>query len=102
MKRSLAAFLIVLSLVLICIDLCKPPRVVEVYKGCDDLYPLSTKVTSLDYERDIVTVSSSTGYSWEFTGCEDWCIGDTCACIMDSLGTDNISDDVVLDVKYCG
>ena len=102
MKRSTAAFLIVLSVVLICIDLCKPPRVVEVCKGYDDLYPMYTNVTSLDYERDIVTVSDAAGNLWEFVGCDDWRIGDSCVCIMDSLGTDVITDDVVLDARYCG
>lgn len=64
------------------------------------LYPETAKVVSIS--GDAVTVETSTGNLFEFYGSEDWFIGDCVSMIMDSCGTENITDDIIITVKYSG
>lgn len=68
----------------------------------DNLYPLCGVVTSVDFDNNIVTFTCHNGNQFAFTGCEDWMDGDTVAVIMDSNGTDIVTDDIVTAVRYCG
>ena len=52
--------------------------------------------------NDTVSVETSTGNLFEFYGSEDWFVGDCVSMIMDSCGTANIEDDVIITVKYSG
>lgn len=65
-------------------------------------YPLTTVITCVDYESDVVIAMDFNGNMWEFEGCNDWIEGDVCSMIMNNRGTDVIYDDVIIDMKYCG
>ena len=64
------------------------------------LYPETGKVVSIS--GDAVTVETSTGNLFEFYGSEDWFIGDCVSMIMDSCGTAEVNDDIIITVKYSG
>lgn len=51
---------------------------------------------------DTVVVETSTGNLFEFYGSEDWFIGDCVSMIMDSCGTVEVNDDMIITVKYSG
>ena len=51
---------------------------------------------------DTVVVETSTGNIFEFFGAEDWFVGDIVSMIMDSCGTTEITDDMIIAVKYSG
>ena len=66
----------------------------------NNYYALSTTVTDVDYESDTVTVTDHNGNEWQFSGCEDWMIGDGCALVMDDMGTEIIYDDEIVNTRY--
>lgn len=68
----------------------------------EEIYPRTMVVSEIDAESDIVTLTDSTGHMWEFYGVEDWEVGDICSCIMDTNGTENITDDIIVDARYNG
>lgn len=80
----------------ICLAVMLQSRPVEKF------YPLATVVVEADAENDIVTLEDGSGNLWAFEGVEDWELGDVCACIMGDNGTENISDDRIVSVRYCG
>ena len=65
-------------------------------------YPLSCVVSGVDLDNDIVGAVDFNGNLWEFEGVEDWQEGDIVAFIMNDNGTEEIFDDVIVDLKYCG
>ena len=67
------------------------------------LYSLSTIVTDLDRERDIVTVEELDGSNvWTFYGVEDWELNDICSLTMFSNNTPKIYDDIIIGATYGG
>ena len=66
--------------------------------GKSTLYPETGKVVEISGE--VVAVETSTGNLFEFYGSEDWSIGDTVSMIMDSCGTENVTDDIIIDAHY--
>lgn len=66
----------------------------------DNLYAKVAIVTDLNKDDDVVTVTDSSGYMWEFSGCEDWMLNDYCSMVMYDNNTALIFDDVIIDVKY--
>ena len=66
----------------------------------NNLYPISTKVVSLDYTTDKVTVEQTNGTMWSFTGCDDWQLNDNCNLIMNDNGTVEVYDDFIIDYRY--
>ena len=66
----------------------------------NNYYALSTEVTDVDYKADTVTVTDHNGNEWQFSGCEDWMIGDGCAVVMDDKGTEIIYDDEIVNTRY--
>ena len=66
----------------------------------NNLYAKSGIIVEMDYVRDTVTIVDSQGFLWDFSGCEDWEIGDRCACVMDDAGTARIFDDKIISVRY--
>lgn len=66
------------------------------------LYAQTYRVVELNEQTDTVTVESATGYLYAFYGCEDWQIGDLAAILMWTNGTNEITDDVILSVRYAG
>lgn len=65
----------------------------------EELYPRTGRIAGINRNADIVTVQIG-GYLYEFSGCEDWEIGDFCSLIMDSRGTKIIYDDEIVEVYY--
>ena len=68
----------------------------------DGIYPAAFKVYKMDFENDLVYIVSSTGFTYSFYGCEDYCIDDYVTCIMGDNSTTEITDDYIIDVKYSG
>ena len=67
------------------------------------LYSLSTIVTDLDKERDIVTVEELDGSNvWTFYGVEDWEVNDICSLTMFNNNTPKICDDIIIGTTYGG
>ena len=66
------------------------------------IYPTTMVVTDVDYATDIVTIETSTGFVYQFEGAEDYTEGDLVSCIMYNNKTTNITDDVILTVRYSG
>ena len=67
------------------------------------VYSLSTVVTDLDRERDIVTVEELDGSNvWTFYGVEDWEINDICSLTMFNNNTPKIYDDIIIGTTYSG
>lgn len=68
----------------------------------DNLYALSTTVTSINPSTDTVTVEDYNGNLWSFSGIEDWQINDRCSLIMNTNNTPSIYDDIIVSQKYDG
>ena len=67
-----------------------------------DLYPETAKIVNLDYDADLVTVETFTGFTFQFEGCEDYSEGDGVSLIMEDNGTELIFDDEIVMAQYCG
>ncbi len=65
-------------------------------------YPRAGHVTALDRDADVVTWTDAAGLDWSFYGVEDWMIGDTVAAIMDDMGTQCVTDDEIVAVRFAG
>lgn len=68
----------------------------------EEIYPRTMVVSETNVETDTVVLTDNTGNVWEFYGVEDWQVGDICSCIMDTNGTQNIEDDIIVDTRYNG
>lgn len=65
-------------------------------------YNTGMKIIQLDYFHDIVTCETSTGFVFEFYGCEDFYLNDIIICVMDDNGTKQITDDLIIDTIFSG
>ena len=69
----------------------------------DNFYTRTGLVVDLDYDTDTVTVVDGVDFIWQFTGCEDYCIGDLVEILMQEAGDpENIFDDVIYSTCYAG
>lgn len=69
----------------------------------DNFYTRTGLVVDLDYDTDVVTVVDGADLVWQFTGCEDYCIGDLVEILMQKAGDpENIFDDVIYSTCYAG
>lgn len=66
--------------------------------GKSTLYPETGKVVEIC--NDTVSVETSTGNIFEFYGSEDWFICDCVSMTIDSCGTSNVTDDMIIDAHY--
>jgi hypothetical protein len=66
------------------------------------IYPTTMVVTNVNYSTDVVTIETATGFTYQFEGVEDYTEGDLVSCIMYNNKTTNITDDVILSVRYSG
>lgn len=72
------------------------------------LYPLTGIVTEINYdvepEIDLITITCSNGnmFSWYANSSDCWMLNDLASCIMDSNGTEYVTDDEVLLAHYAG
>ena len=65
-------------------------------------YPLTAKVTKVNKKKNVVTVQDYSGNKWKFRGCEDYENGDVVSMLIDSNGTEKVTDDIILQVRYSG
>lgn len=65
-------------------------------------YPETFIVVAVDQDHDFITLQDFNGFTWNWNGCEDWMIGDIASAIMDSNGTEDITDDRIVMLKYSG
>ena len=68
--------------------------------GKQEIYPRTMIVAGIDEANNRVILKDGVGYQWEISGVEDWEIGDLCSCIMDTNGTEIITDDSILVARY--
>lgn len=62
-----------------------------------------TACASVRYDTDTVTVVDGADLVWQFTGCEDYCIGNLVEMLMQKTGKpDYILDDVIFSTCYAG
>ena len=66
-------------------------------------YPECGVVTDTTFigNDSVVTFETMNGNLFCFDGGEDLEEGDMIAVIMNSMGTPNVTDDVIIDVRYC-
>ena len=68
-----------------------------------NFYTRTGLVVDLDYDTDVVTVVDGADLVWQFTGCEDYCVGDLVEILMQKSGNpENIFDDVIYSTCYAG
>ena len=70
--------------------------------GSSLIYPVTMQVVDIDTREDLVTIQTATGFLYEFSGSEDYNCGDLVSVIMFSNGTQDITDDTILCVRYSG
>lgn len=68
----------------------------------DDIYALTTEVTSVNENTDEVECEDFNGNIWVFKGVSDWCEGDIASLIMDNKGTKDIYDDEIVNTRCSG
>lgn len=68
----------------------------------EEIYPRTMVVYQMNHETDTVTLIDSTRNLWTFQGIEDWEIGDICSCILNTNGTEIITDDTIVTTRYNG
>lgn len=68
-----------------------------------ELYPMAFVVDEIDRESDLVYIKTAAGFIYSFESVEDWMIGDIAAAIMSDNGTpETITDDQIINIRYCG
>lgn len=76
--------------------------IISAPKESGNLYPETAVVREVDYATDTVTVECGNGNLFSFYGTDDWEEGDICSMLMNDKGTENITDDEILSMKYSG
>lgn len=66
------------------------------------LYPATMVVIHINESEDLVTVETAEGHTYQFHGAEDYAPLDAVSIIMDSNGTEDITDDKIVKVQYSG
>lgn len=69
---------------------------------CVGLYPLAGTVVEVNRPDDTFTIEDGAGHLWRFHGAEDWEAGDLAALLMNDNSTEDVRDDVILQVRYAG
>lgn len=72
------------------------------YNAIEDIYPETAIIQEVNYNTDVVTVQTLNGNTFQFEGIEDYQAGDIVSMIMDSKKTPEVTDDIILSVKYSG
>lgn len=67
------------------------------------LYTRTGLIVDLDYDTDTVTVVDGADLVWQFSGCEDYCVGDLVEMLFQEAGEPQyIFDDVIVSTSYSG
>lgn len=99
MKKSTAIVVIILVAVLV-FGLCGAFTNQLLATVRTNTYAMTCEVVELDCENDLVILVDANGFEWAWEGIEDWQIGDCASMLMDSNGTAEIFDDVILSMNY--
>lgn len=67
-----------------------------------ETYPQTFIVTETDQAADLLTLETFTGFTFQAYGIEDYETGDIVAAIMEDNNTDDITDDIILQLRYTG
>ena len=59
-------------------------------------------VVAVDHNNDIVIVRFTTGHKYAFYGAEGWQVGDMLMLFMNSMNTDDPTDDEIVRVWHVG
>lgn len=65
-------------------------------------YAKTAMVSEINREIDVIRVETPSGIKYEFSGCEDYELGDFVSLLMDDKGTADVRDDEVLAATYAG
>ncbi len=66
-------------------------------------YAATGMVSAIDHSADTVQFRTATGLVYEFSGAEDYDLGDLISAIMSDEGTpDDVTDDRVMSARYAG
>lgn len=96
-KRNLAVTIAaVATTVAVFFGMASKKQVEQTTPDISGLYAESAIVVDLDYDKDVVTFANKQGFTWKYSGCEDWGIGDVADMVMWDKGTTNIIDDMIL------
>lgn len=75
----------------------------HVVGSVDGLYTRTGLIVDLDYDADTVTVVDGVDLVWQFSGCEDYCVGDLVEMLFREAGEPRyIFDDVIVSTSYSG
>ena len=66
------------------------------------VYIRTMEVIRINCNTNTVTCVDTVGMKWKFKGIKDYEKKDLVSCLMDTMGTKKIKDDVVLDHWYTG
>lgn len=75
---------------------------VMIAHGEEQYYALVGVIVELDAHENVVYVEDFNGNIWCFEECEDWAIGDIAGMVMNTMGTESIYDDTIVNVTYNG
>lgn len=67
-----------------------------------EVYPMAAVVVDISEALDVVTIKDTNENLWQFHGIEDYMVDDVIACIVDTNGTPEIKDDVIIQTRYNG
>ena len=65
-------------------------------------YLLCGIVESINHEENYITIVDNSGNAWEWEGVEDWQENDIAVMMMNNNGTEKITDDIIMNIKYTG
>lgn len=65
-------------------------------------YSTIGRVTGYDLPSDTLYITTMDGNLWEYEGIEDWEYNDICSMVFCDNGTDDITDDEIVYLRYIG
>ena len=63
---------------------------------------MTAKVQKVNKKNNVCSEQEYSGNKWKFRGCEDYENGDVVSMLIDSNGTEKVTDDIILQVRYSG
>lgn len=65
-------------------------------------YSTIGRITGYDLPSDTLYITTTDGNLWEYEGIEDWLYNDFCSMVFCDNGTDDITDDEIIYMRYIG
>lgn len=65
-------------------------------------YPETFTVIATNVGADYIVLRNFTGHFYVWGNCEDWEPGDIASAIMNDNGTADVTDDIIVTLKYSG